>query len=145
MMKVHKIIIVTVLCLFVVSVHAHAGEFDGTKPLLCATIKVIECSKSEGCMELTPEDVALPPFFVIDFDKKEIQSTKESAIQKKSKIKHLDHVDGKLIIQGAEDGVEGVRDGVGYTLAISEDSGKFVLAASGDAVAFIIFGACTLR
>ena len=54
-----------------------------------------------------------------------------------------DIVDSKLILQGAEDGVEGVRDGIGWTLAIAQDTGKMVLTASGDAVAFTIFGACT--
>ena len=51
--------------------------------------------------------------------------------------------DGKLILQGAEDGVEGVRDGLGWTLAISEEIGRMVLTASGDNVGFVIFGACT--
>ena len=64
-------------------------------------------------------------------------------MKRTSQIKQLEHIDGKLIIQGAEDGVEGVRDGVGFTLAISEESGEFVLSASGDAVAFVVFGACT--
>ena len=41
------------------------------------------------------------------------------------------------------DGVEGVRDGLGWTLAIAEDTGKAVLTASGDKVGFVIFGACT--
>lgn len=54
----------------------------------------------------------------------------------------MEKVDGKLILQGAEDGLEGVRDGVGWTLVISEDTGKFVLTASGEEVAFVVFGAC---
>ena len=55
----------------------------------------------------------------------------------------MEHVDGKLILQGAEDGVEGVRDGVGWTIAISEETGKLILTASGEGVAFVAYGACT--
>jgi hypothetical protein len=54
----------------------------------------------------------------------------------------MERVEGKLILQGAEDGVENVRDGLGWTAAISEESGKFILSASGEEVAFVIFGAC---
>ena len=52
-------------------------------------------------------------------------------------------VDGKLIVQGAEDGAEGVRDGTGWTLAIDQGNGRLVATAASDAVAFVIFGACT--
>jgi hypothetical protein len=46
-------------------------------------------------------------------------------------------------MQGAEDGIEGVRDGLGWTLAIAEETGNMVLTGSGDEVAFVVFGACT--
>jgi hypothetical protein len=59
-------------------------------------------------------------------------------------IERLEQVDGKLIIQGAEDGIEGVRDGVGWSAAIAQETGKMVLTASGDEVGFVVFGACTI-
>ena len=46
-----------------------------------------------------------------------------------------------MILQGAEDGYEKMRDGLGWTLAIAENSGQVVLTASGDQVAFVVFGA----
>jgi len=58
-------------------------------------------------------------------------------------IERVERVDGKLILQGAEDGLEGVRDGLGWSMATSEDTGRFVLTGSGDQVGFVIFGACT--
>ncbi len=57
-------------------------------------------------------------------------------------IEHQEVVDGKLILQGAEDGYEKMRDGLGWTMAISEESGQVVLTASGEQVAFVVFGAC---
>ncbi len=57
----------------------------------------------------------------------------------------METLDKKLFLQGADDGIEGVRDGLAWSIAISEDTGRLVLSASGDNVAFVIFGACTLR
>ena len=57
----------------------------------------------------------------------------------------METLDNKLFLQGADDGIEGVRDGLAWSIAISEDTGRLVLSASGDNVAFVIFGACTLR
>ncbi len=52
-----------------------------------------------------------------------------------------DNSTGKLILQGAEDGYDKMRDGLGWTMAISEENGQVVLTASGEQVAFVIFGA----
>ncbi len=54
----------------------------------------------------------------------------------------MELVDGKLILQGAEDGYQSVRDGLGWTITIAEDTGRVVMTASGDKVAFVVFGAC---
>jgi len=50
-----------------------------------------------------------------------------------------------LYLQGAEDGYGGLEDGVGWTLAIEEDSGKGVLTGAMPGAAFVIFGVCTPR
>ena len=120
-----------------------AGDFDGSRPLLGATIKIFECTEDRGCSEVALEDVGVPRFFIIDFSEKVIRPTKEMGVDKVSRIERMEQVDGKLILQGAEDGIEGVRDGVGWTIAISETTGKLILTASGEGVAFVAYGACT--
>ena len=62
--------------------------------------------------------------------------------RKPTEIERMERVEGKLILQGAEDGIENVHDGLGWTAAISEATGKFILTASGEKVAFVFFGAC---
>jgi hypothetical protein len=47
-------------------------------------------------------------------------------------------------LQGAEDGYEKMRDGLGWTMAISEETGQLVLTASGEQVAFVVFGAALI-
>ena len=60
-------------------------------------------------------------------------------------MERVEHLDGKLILQGADDGVEDVRDGMAWSMSISEDTGKMVLSASGDGFAMVVFGACTQK
>ena len=124
-------------------VAALSGDFEGSNPLLCAAVKVLECTAAEGCVEVLPAEVNAPQFFRIDFRANTISVTRADGGSRSTDIERVEHVDGKLILQGAEEGIEGVRDGLGWTLAIREDNGRAVLTTSGDDVAFIIFGACT--
>ena len=121
---------------------AAAGDFDGSQPLLCASMDIIECDAGGECYRVTAESISAPLFFRIDFKKKSIRATQTSKDERTTMIERMERVDGKLIIQGAEDGIEGVRDGLGWSLAIAEETGKMVLTGSGDEVAFVVFGAC---
>jgi hypothetical protein len=135
-------IMVTIISLF--SFPAVAGDFDGSKTLICAVMDLVECQPGGKCQQVTAEEVGLPQFLKINFKEKIISATHADGNNRRTPIENLEKIDGKLIIQGAEDGIEGVRDGVGWSLAISEETGKTVLTASGDEVGFVIFGACTL-
>ena len=138
-----RLIVCALLCILVVPFIVIAGDFDGSKPLLFVAIDVIECVPNGECSKVTPESIALSQFLKIDFKRKEILPVGEGQGKKSTTIENMELIDGKLIIQGAEDGVEGVRDGVGWTMAIAEETGKVVLTASGDQVGFVVFGACT--
>ena len=121
---------------------AAAADFDGSKPLLFSVISVLECTLEEGCAQVTAESISLPQFFKIDFKSKRVSPAMEAQGKRGSEIKRMERIEGKLMLQGAEDGVEGVRDGLGWTLAISEETGRAILTASGEEVAFVVFGAC---
>jgi len=120
---------------------AAAGDFDGTRPLLISVIRVVECVPDGACREVTPAGAELPQFLKIDFNKKTIRPAAAGDETPATAIERQEFVDGKLILQGAEDGYEKMRDGLGWTIAISEQSGQVVLTASGDQVAFVVFGA----
>jgi hypothetical protein len=138
-----KMIVTALVVLAVVPVLVSAGNFDGSKPLLCASTEVIECLPGQECLRVTPEAIDAPQFIRVDMKAKTLTTTVAADAGKISAIERSEVVDGKLMIQGAEDGSPEVRDGVGWTLAISQTSGKLVVTASGDDVAFVIFGACT--
>jgi len=139
-----KIFGLIVMIISIFSFPAAAGDFDGSKPLICAVMDLVECQPGGKCQQVTAEDVGIPHFLKINFKEKKISATHADGSQRSTEIENFEKIDGKLIIQGAEDGIEGVRDGVGWSLAIAEETGKTVLTASGDDVGFVIFGACTL-
>ena len=125
-----------VMCIFVVPFSGMAGDFDGSQPLLCATIKAVECGPEGECFHGMAESVNLPQFFKIDFMKKMITATTQAVDKRTSSIKNMERFDGKLILQG-------MGDELAWSMAISGETGKMVITASGEQVGFIVFGACT--
>jgi hypothetical protein len=127
------------------SMVAFAGEFDGSRPLLCATVDLMECLPGGNCQRVTHDSINAPRFIKIDVKNKSINVPEAGEKRPTTKIERMEHVDGKLILQGAEESIEGVRDGLGWSLSISEDNGAMVLTGSGDQVGFVVFGNCILQ
>ena len=139
-----KILGLTMAFAGLIAFQAAAGNFDGSKELICAVMEIAECVPGGKCHQVTAEEIGIPNFLRISFKKKSISASFADGSQRSSIIENFERIDGKVIIQGAEDGIEGVRDGLGWSLAIAEETGKMVLTASGDEVGFAMFGACTL-
>ena len=124
------------------SLAAQAADFDGSKPLLCSVTSITECTADGGCQKTTLENAGMPQFLKLDVPNKTIAPAPSIEGRKPTPIERMERVEGKLILQGAEDGIENVHDGLGWTAAISEETGRFILTASGEEVAFVVFGAC---
>jgi hypothetical protein len=140
----YKIIFVlTLLFLSTLPIISQAGDFDGSKPLICSVIKSTECTMMKGCHDVMAEEINLPRFLWVDVGKKVIQSNKSGENARKSEIKRAELIDNKLILQGAEQSREDIQDGFGWTMAIMQNTGYMVLSASGDFTVDVIFGACT--
>jgi len=80
----------------------------------------------------------------IGYHEKPIKSLtrKDSLVRKTSKINRVEHIENKLILQGVDEGVENVDDGLAWSITISKKTGKVVLSASGDGIAYVVFGTC---
>jgi hypothetical protein len=141
-MKNIKLLGLIGLSIFISSLTVWADDFDGSRPLLFSVISAMECTPDNGCRSATIESLDLPRFLKIDLKKKTIGPVSENDSRPDSVIERMERVDGKLMLQGAEDGYKAVRDGLGWTIAISEGTGRVVMTASGDQVAFVVFGAC---
>ena len=122
-----------------------AEDFDGSKGLMCSCMQVIECIPEGNCTKATAEKIGIPQFLSINFEKMTISAPLWGETQTPSRIENLKRIDGKLILQGAEDGYREARDGTGWSIAISEETGKMVLTESGEQAAFVAFGACIPR
>ncbi len=121
---------------FVVPYPLMAADFDGSTPILCATIEAIECGPGDECLKGIAEDINAPQFFRIDFNEKKVKVTKPDGEVKSTELKGLERVDGMLVMQG----IEGGR---AWSVVISEETGKMTLTASGNHEGFVLFGTCT--
>ena len=138
-----KSIFVFVFFLFITPFISLADDFDGSKRLSGSVDKILEINQFKISNNVDPDTVGLPRSFVIDFQEKTMRPTKDNLIRRISKIKHVEHIENKLILQGVEEGVENVEDGLAWSMAISKKTGKIVLSASGDGVAYVVFGTCS--
>ena len=63
--------------------------------------------------------------------------------QQQSRIESVKtEIDGKIIIQGIEDGQPDERDGAGWSISIMDPEGTMVMAVAGDGFAVVGLGAC---
>jgi len=131
-----KLMSLALLCIIVTPLSLAAADFDGSKPLLCATIETFECGSGIECQWGTAQSVNLPQFLKIDFKEKKISGTRESGEVLTTKIENIERGDGKLVLQGTE-------NNKGWNMLINEATGKMTTTASDDQVGFVVFGACT--
>ena len=130
------------ICLFTMTFNAYADDFDGSKPLWGSVEKILEINQFKISSDVDPDIIGLPVNFVIDFDEKTVRPSKDSLVRRISKIRHIEGIEEKLILQGVETGVENVDDGLAWSMAISKKTGRVVLSASGNGVAYVVFGTC---
>ena len=110
------------------------AEVDGSKPTICAILETVQCLPGQECLRGNAENVGLPYFFQVDFQGKKILIAREGK-EEETKIERIGRQGGMWILQGIE-----LR---GWTITVSEMTGKMVLSAAGEAEGFILFGACT--
>lgn len=116
------------------------GPFDGSKPLLCAAIHATSCDEeSEVCTSGAPWTVGFPVFMEIDFAGKTASTTRQHVVERTSKIDTVEHLPNNRM------SVQGTDDEYSWSVLISEETGSMTLAVAGEAVGFIVLGACTIR
>jgi hypothetical protein len=123
--------------LLITPVSLYAADFDGSEPMLCASLDVLECVDGRDCDMVAAEDVDAPQFITIDLKNKELKLDR-SGRPESTQLRNRESLNGRLVLQGV-----GVETGLGWTFSVDEETGRFVVSSSGDEVAFIIFGACT--
>ena len=120
------------LSLSLLAVPALAADFDGSKPLLCATQSALDCARGDDCAAGLPEEIGAPSFMRIDLAKKSVigpQTTTEILLQDKS-VK-------QLLLQGRE-------SGFGWTIVVDQPSGELTVTLTNRNGAYVLYGACTV-
>jgi hypothetical protein len=110
---------------------AAAGDFDGSKLLLCASVEAIDCASGEECKKGRPDDIGAPNFLRIDVAQKVIIGSKRT-----TPILFVDKSDDQLLLQGKE-------LGYGWTLVLDQESGKMTATLVNREEVFVLFGSCT--
>jgi hypothetical protein len=116
----------------VTAVPVLAGDFDGSRLLICAPVQAFDCAAGEDCTKGIPDDVGAPAFMRIDVANKSVIGPKRT-----SPILHVDKSDSQLLLLGTE-------LGYGWTLVIDQETGKLTATLANREAAFVMFGACTI-
>jgi hypothetical protein len=115
-----------------------AGDFDGSKPFLCATMDVASCAPGQDCARESAQTVNAPQFFTVDVGKKLVSDAGTGSKARTSKIDHVEHQSGLLMLAGTD-------GGQGWAASIGESNGKLSYSVVGDRMVVVAFGACLLQ
>jgi hypothetical protein len=110
---------------------ALAGDFDGSRLLICAPVEAMDCVPGDTCARGRPDDVGAPAFMRIDFAKKAIVGPKRI-----SPILFMEKSENQLLLQGTE-------HGLAWTLALDQSNGKLAATLVDRTGVFVLFGSCT--
>jgi hypothetical protein len=112
---------------------AAAAKYDGSTPLLCVPIIINECGPDGTCRHVTADSVNLPQFVKVDVKSHKMHSEETG---RASTVGSVEHANGDMILHGGQ-------DGRGWTMTISEETGKMLATITADGAGFVVFGACT--
>jgi hypothetical protein len=108
-----------------------AGDFDGSKKLICATTNAMDCVSGEECIKGRPGDIGAPRFLSIDFAQNAVEGPKRTTA-----IAHMEKSEDQILLQGNE-------LGFGWTIALDQENGDMVVTLVNRDGAFVLFGSCT--
>jgi hypothetical protein len=130
-------------CIFLGLSATAAADFDGSKPLLCSTVTVNECVPGGSCEQVRNVEIGAPDFIRIDVRKKTMSGTAKGAERPANKIDSSAVLGNSLFLQGKASGLEHLpEDSLAWSISVDQATGEMVLTASGNEVAFVIFGSC---
>ena len=123
------------LVALVLTVGPVSAAMDGSTPLICAVTTVMECDSSGQCERQNPaRHPDFPALLRINVPARTI--TLGTVDAKKSEIKSVTRLDGRLILHGGE-------NGRGWAATIGEDSGLMAAGIVAEDLTFSLFGTCT--
>jgi hypothetical protein len=129
-MKKNPILPAAAIVLALAGQSVFAENFDGSKPLICATVEANGCAADEVCTKGSPGALGAPAFLRVNVAKKEV-----SGPQRTTPIKSIETTDQQLLLMGTE-------LGMGWTIAIERETGAMSATMVSRDGAFVLFGNC---
>ena len=111
---------------------AYAADFDGSKPLICASVQAMDCTASHGCVTGTPFEIGAPTFMRLDFAKKTVSGPNRTTV-----IQSMENDQQQTVLRGSE-------LGFAWTMAIDRTDGRMVASLTDVNGVFAVFGSCAL-
>jgi hypothetical protein len=111
---------------------AGAGDFDGSRVLICAPVQAFDCAAGEDCGKGLPDEIGAPAFMRIDVPNKAVMGPKRT-----TSILFVDKSDAQLLLQGTE-------LGYAWSIAVDRETGRMTATLANRENAIVLFGACTV-
>jgi hypothetical protein len=108
-----------------------AAEFDGSKPLVCATVDAHACDPGKVCLRALPAELGAPQFLRIDFAKKTVAGP-----QRTTQIRFMQTDQNQILLQGTE-------FSFAWTMVLDREDGTITVTLVNSENALVLFGACT--
>src|SRR5258706_3044022 len=108
-----------------------AGDFDGSRPLLCETVDAHDCGPGEICLRALPAELGAPQFLRLDFAKKTVAGPERA-----TSIRFMDNGPAQILLQGTE-------LGYAWTIALDKVAGSLAVTLVNREDTLVLFGACT--
>jgi hypothetical protein len=113
-----------------------ADNVRESRQILCAVVEVTACISEGECETTLPWNLNVPQFIIVDFEKRELRTTKASGENRSTLIKNLERTEESVIAQGFE-------AGRAFSFVIHRDTGMASIAVAMDGITVSGFGSCT--
>ena len=115
---------------------ARADNVAGAGRLLCAAVEATGCMQEGDCVIGTPAFWNIPEFIEVDLTGRTLSTTRASGTLRSTPIKHIEKLDGIIVLQGAE-------GGRAFSFVITEETGVVAATVAREGFTISVFGACT--
>jgi hypothetical protein len=115
---------------------AWAEDLTSAEKILCTSVEATVCYADGDCEFGPPWNWGVPQFIEIDFQTKQLSTTKASHERRASPFKNEQRSEGLIFLQGVE-------NGRAFSIVIEEATGRLSAAIASDVMTLSVFGACT--
>jgi hypothetical protein len=133
-----KFLSVTCVLLAIAGSANAASLADNDATLICAAVDLASCGPGEGCTRETSESINAPQLLTVDRKGHVITAQRPDGALLSSNIDRATQEQDLLVL-------DGVQNGLSWTMTIGGTNGHMSLSAIGDSEAYTVFGSCELK